>query len=108
MTENKPIIDEIDVSKCKDFHYGECLNTAETVSACENCPSCLFKQLHRYKQVVKEIKNIAKQQVPYINLDQVKTCTEVEYDYAGKIWNLEQRMYNILQKIAECEVLNDR
>lgn len=59
------------------------------------------------EQTLTEIKEIAEKQVPYINLDQVKTCTEVEYDYVGKIWNLEQRMYNILQKIAECEVEND-
>lgn len=53
MTEekSKPIyLNEIDVSKCNDFHYGECLNLVETVSACKNCLNCSFKQ-SAYKQL---------------------------------------------------------
>lgn len=57
MTENKPIIiNGVDVSKCNNFDNGECINPAETVSACESAPFCLFKQLTRKTQECEELK----------------------------------------------------
>lgn len=82
------------------------LSTYGATGICETCTAKSVLQNDKYTKVLREIKDIAEQQVPYINLDQVKTCTEVEYDYLAKVWNLEQRMYNILQKISE--VNNDR
>lgn len=55
------------------------------------------------EQTLIEIKGIAEEQIPYLDIDKAKTITEVEYDYADKIYNLEQRMYKILQKISEVE-----
>lgn len=50
-----------------------------------------------------EIKEIAEKQIPYLDIDKVKSLIELEYDYVGKIYYLEQRMYKILQKISEVE-----
>lgn len=66
----------------------------------------LYKENNKLKQTLAEINEIAKEQIPYFNTDKAKTMIEIEYDYTGKIYNLEQRMYKILQKISE--VLNDR
>lgn len=60
-------------------------------------------QINELLQTLTEIKEIADEQIPYLDIDKAKTITEVEYDYAGKIYNLEQRMYKILQKISEVE-----
>ena len=38
--------------------------------------------------------------MPYMNIAEAKTTIEIEYDYAGNIYNLEQRMDKILQKSA--------
>ena len=63
------------------------------------------KNIKIYKTLT-EIKEIAEEQIPYLNIDKAKIIIEAEYDYADKICNLEQRMYKILQKISEVE--NDR
>lgn len=57
-------------------------------------------KLKQLKQTFAEIKEIAEEQIPYLNIDKAKTTIEVEYDYANKIYDLEQRMYKILQKIS--------
>ena len=58
-------------------------------------------EFFKYKQTLTEIKEIAKPQTHYIDINQNKTAMELEYDYANIVWNLEQRMYKILQKISE-------
>ena len=63
---------------------------------------CEIRKLVKYKQALRDIIEIAKPQTHYINIKQNKTASEVEYDYANIVWNLEQRMYKIIQK---CEVL---
>ena len=62
------------------------------------------KKINKLKQALRDIIEIAKPQTHYINIKQNKTASEVEYDYANIVWNLEQRMYKILQK---CEVLDE-
>ena len=55
-------------------------------------------------KTITEIKEIAAEKSGlYLNIDEVKTATELEYDYAGKIWDLEQIIHKILQKISEVE-----
>ena len=61
------------------------------------------KIINQYKQALDEMKKIAKEQVPYLNIGEAKTMIEIEYNYAGAICNLEQRIHKILQKISECE-----
>ena len=57
-------------------------------------------------QTLAEIKEIAKPHTYYIDDNRNKTTTELEYDYANIVWNLEQKMQKILQKISEVE--NDK
>ena len=128
MTDKQIIIDGVDVSGCNCFiekmnfpnnleggYYNQnnlCECGVQGVESypffCRNNPNCHYKQLKRkgqeceeLKQTLAEIKGIAKEQIPYPNFGEVKTMIEIEYDYAGKIYNLEQRMYKILQKISE-------
>ncbi|MBP3846685.1 hypothetical protein J6I39_02935 [bacterium] len=61
----------------------------------------LIRALLTRQKMLQEIEEIARQKVSCINFDQAKTCTEVEYDYARIVHNLEQRMSKILQKISE-------
>lgn len=109
---DKEIIDGIDVSGCeycvKMTKYRCIIQRDVYKYLCKENPNCYFKQLKRKEQALTEIKEIAEEQIPYLNIDKAKTITEVEYDYADKIYNLEQRMYKILQKISECEMENDR
>lgn len=90
--------------KVKELHQGwmDCDKESNLQEA-----NSEFRQrvINRYKQTLTEIKEIAEEQIPYFNIDKAKAMMEIEYDYAGKIYNLEQRMYKILQKISE--VLND-
>ena len=62
-----------------------------------------YKKAKKYKSCLQEIKEIAEEQVPFIDFSQVKSCIEIEYNYASIVHNLEKRMYKILQKIAEVE-----
>ena len=55
----------------------------------------------KLEQTLAEIKEIAEEQMPYMNIAESKTMIEIEYDYAGNIYNLGQRMGKILQKISE-------
>ena len=63
----------------------------------------MIEKNNKLKQTLAEIKEIAEEQIPYLNISEAKTMIEIEYDYAGAICNLEQRMYKILQKISEVE-----
>lgn len=80
------------------------LSTYGATGICETCTDKSVLQNDKYARTLRELKEIAERQVPYINLDQVKTCMEVEFNYAGAVGYLQQRMYDILQKIAECGV----
>lgn len=117
MTDKQIIIDGVDVSGCKHFKIGTCLadylltDMAFSEAKCELCKDCYYKQLkckeqecEKLEQTLAEIKEIAEEQVPYLNIGEAKTMIEIEYDYAGAICNLKQRMYKILQKISECKV----
>lgn len=89
----------------------ECEELKTIIQRHDNDNNALLKEVEdklceyyrRYKECLTEIKEIAEEQIPYLNTDKAKTIIEVEYDYAGKIYNLEQRMYKILQKISECK-----
>lgn len=50
--EEKIIIDEVDVSECKYYHYKGC---SATGLRCENC-TCYYKQLKRLEQENEELK----------------------------------------------------
>ena len=115
---NPIVIDGVDISGCDELVNGyDCYLTEEhnyrsetpyTYDKCSGFPNCYFKQLkrkekenERYEQTLIIIEDIAKAQIPHLNIDESKTMTEIEYDYAGKIYVLEQRMNKILQNISE-------
>ena len=74
---------ELDVCHLKDKNYN------------------LQRRLDQLKQTLTKIKEIAEEQMHYLDITEAKTMIEIEYDYAGAIYNLEQRMSKILQKISE-------
>lgn len=68
----------------------------------------LINELTQYKQALTEITNTLLSRIPcYLNISQAKSLIEVEYDYAGRIYYIEQRMHKILQIISECEGNDD-
>lgn len=87
MTENKPIIiDGVPVQDCCYFDYendgyeDSCYIHQNECSA----QNCYFKQLHHYKQVVKDVKSLAirlrgrcGQLVPYEIKQIIQKCEEV-------------------------------
>ena len=80
----------------------------QIIPSITRCDYVLEKQLARkekenqkYEQALIVIEDILKEPIPYLNIDESKTTTEIEYDYAGKICVLEQRINKILQKINE-------
>ena len=99
---------EIDVTKC-EFCKRVCKNTKEPTVICLLYGYCsenqnyYYKQLHRYKQTLAEIKEITKnmnKECFYNDFscdgcDMINGCT-----YQGKL--------SILQKISECEVEDAR
>ena len=95
---------DVDVKYCyyKQLKHKEqeCEELKHKVELMMDCASC---KVDEYKQTLIEIKEIAKEQIPYLNITDTKTMIEVEYDYADEICNLKQRMDKILQKISECE-----
>ena len=115
-----------------DEHYCDECSSEFGCAICDERTNCYYKQLKRKEQeceelrealnegclhnltlmtkqrallqTLAEIKEIAKEQIPYLDTDESKTMEEVKYDYVGKIYILEQRMYKILQKISDLEV----
>lgn len=57
----------------------------------------------KYWLVLKEIKAIAELPKPFIDFSEIKTATEVEYDYAAIYKELELRLYKVLELIAKAE-----
>ena len=68
---------------------------------CDSCgaSSMMPMPCKVYEKTLTEIKEIAEEQIPYLDIDKAKPMIVVEYDYVGKIYILEQRMNIILQKI---------
>ena len=87
----------------EEYHKEEKKTLRKIIKNKEERNIALYKENNKLKQTLSSIKNIAEEQVPYLNISEAKTRIEIEYDYAGKICNLEQRMYKILQKISEVE-----
>ena len=108
MTDKQMIIDGVDVSGCKNFSCGKCeeenkipITINHFTADCRMYSNCYYKQLQRKeqecersKQTLAEIKEIAET----ISLPMG----------TGKGGNRVILAKQILQKISECEVENDR
>lgn len=61
------------------------------------------KQRERLKQTLQEIKAIAERPNLYIDNFEIKTATEVGYDYAAICNELELRLHKVLDLITKAE-----
>jgi uncharacterized membrane-anchored protein YjiN (DUF445 family) len=55
------------------------------------------------EQTLQEIKTIAERKITYIDFTKSKSCAELEQDYARINYELEQKIFEILQKIFKAE-----
>lgn len=79
----------------------------------ERLNRCLMEELHhegekiretiKYKQTLQEIKAIAETPKPFKDFSEIKTATEVEYDYAATCNELELRLHKVLELITKAE-----
>ena len=86
----------------------ECTEKSNVIIALGEQLKAKEQECEKLKAEIKKQKEITKEQMPCLNIAEAKTMIEIEYDYAGAICNLEQRMSKIQQKISECEVKNAR
>lgn len=61
------------------------------------------QKIEPYKQVLQEIKAIAELPKPFKDFSEIKTATEVEYDYAAICNELELRLHKVLELITKAE-----
>ena len=131
MTDKQIIIDDVDVSKCNYFNNTDKSYCEECCSEfgcaiCNDRPNCYYKQLARKEQECEELKRlIAKQKNAKIQLSKLKDKQYKEFcdmkqilieikDIAEKDFNhtcwktYARQLKQILQKISECEVENER
>ena len=69
------------------------------------CPQCMefAKEIHKYQQTLQEIKAIAEADSPFIDNFEIKSATEVGYDYAAICNELELRLHKVLELITKAE-----
>ena len=131
MSNKQIIIDDVDVSKCNYFNNTDKSYCEECCSEfgcaiCNDRPNCYYKQLARKEQECEELKRlIAKQKNAKIQLSKLKDKQYKEFcdmkqilieikDIAEKDFNhtcwktYARQLKQILQKISECEVENER
>lgn len=63
----------------------------------------VINQRDKYIQTLQEIKAIAKASSPYIDNIEIKSATEVGYDYAAICNELEKRLHKVLEFITKAE-----
>lgn len=61
------------------------------------------KYVNKYHKTLQEIKNIAGKPKPFIDFSEIKTATEVEYDYAAICNEFELRLHKVLELITKVE-----
>ena len=61
------------------------------------------KKEEQYRQTLQEIKEIAEKPKPFKDFSEIKTATEVEYDYAAICNKLELRLHKVLELITKAE-----
>jgi hypothetical protein len=57
----------------------------------------------KYQQTLQEIKEIAEKPKLFKDFSEIKTATEVEYDYAAICNELELRLHKVLELITKTE-----
>lgn len=59
--------------------------------------------VNKYLTTLQEIKAIAESPKPFKDFSEIKTATEVEYDYAVICNELELRLHKVLELITKAE-----
>lgn len=65
--------------------------------------ACMTEQRNRANTCLQEIKEIAEKPKPFKDFSEIKTATEVEYDYATICNELELRLHKVLELITKAE-----
>lgn len=63
----------------------------------------LKRRNEQLENCLKEIKTIAEREITYIDFRKSKSWAELEQDYARITYELEQKIFGILQKIFKVE-----
>ena len=63
----------------------------------------VISQRDNYYQTLQEIKAIAEKPKPFKDFSEIKTATEVEYDYAAICNELELKLHKVLELITKAE-----
>lgn len=79
----------------------------EVLDACCELLSMKIDELKaendRLNKILQEIKEIAEKPKPFKDFSEIKTATEVEYDYAVICNELELRLHKVLELITKAE-----
>lgn len=81
----------------------ECGNLLEENKELAHYLACMTEQRNKANTCLQEIKAIAKAPSPYIDNFEIKTATEVGYDYAAICNELELRLHKVLELITKAE-----
>lgn len=79
----------------------ECGNLLEENKELAHYLACMTEQRNKANTILQEIKAIAKAPSPYIDNFEIKTATEVGYDYAAICNELELRLHKVLELITK-------
>ena len=89
--------------KAENERLKEELATYGATGVCEVCSDKANKLADKYFGCLQEIKEIAELPKPFIDISEIKTATEVEYDYAAICNELELRLHKVLELILKAE-----
>ena len=95
--ENERLKEEVETRDNLVEHFRkEAINWAKISNDC-------IKDIENYKQTLQEIKAIAEAPKPFKDFSEIKTATDVEYDYAAICNELELRLHKVLELITKAE-----
>ena len=98
-------IEEINKLKAENDRLKEEIKEYKKRSKCAwKCfEGTLCEEGEKYKACLQEIKEIAERKITYIDFRKSKSWAELEQDYARINYELEQKIFEILQKITKAE-----
>lgn len=103
----KRLEQEIAALKAENARLKEELTTYGATGVCEVCSDKANKLADKYLGCLREIKAIAEKPKPFKDFSEIKTATEVEYDYAAICNELELRLHKVVELITKAESEGD-
>lgn len=98
--ENERLKEEI--KEVKKYQYEQEYLDKE-IEEMQKALKTLAEGLNKRQMLLQEIKNIAGKPKPFIDFSEIKTATEVEYDYAAICNEFELRLHKVLELITKAE-----